>query len=153
MWGSKVNMSLTGFCGVTFSIFSELSINSVFTSMCLFWIITCTYILIYFESLYSNFCDIDSSLPVLTGFDSQSTGTSKPLEDKLFLQIGSGFTMSFTFGNSYSGFLRINKRRRSKLARIAKLTTYKKKEKKKTERKVLGSLGANAPTQNFSTQH
>lgn len=34
--GSKVNMSLTGFCGVTFSIFSELSINSVFTSMCPF---------------------------------------------------------------------------------------------------------------------
>lgn len=52
--------------------------------------------------------------------------------------------MNFTFGNSYSGFLRINKRRRSKLARIAKLTTKykkKKKEKKKTERKVLGSLG------------
>lgn len=39
--------------------------------------------------------------------------------------------MSFTFGNSYSGFLRINKRRRSKLARIAKLTTYKKKRKRK----------------------
>lgn len=48
--------------------------------------------------------------------------------------------MSFTFGNSYSGFLRINKRRRSKLARIAKLTTkYKKKKKREKENRKKGS--------------